>query len=337
MCWNFPWVQFASVLALLAVTRFATPALAQVDSPPVATVDQLPKRVILPLGEVSPGREAKVAISLRNDLGKPLSIQSISTDCGCLRVDHDQTTVDDDGSLLLDVALAPAKKVGRIRRNLRVFFEQEPSSPLDIGLDTLVIGPIGFKSDRISIEAAGEIEIPGTKSLSDLQILHCEPMRGSCHVLGIEQSSDSFSIRVLPLISFGNTHELFRFRYQETTGSDPITLDLPLELRCDSDLRFFPSVTTIRYEEGAWRSAAKLILAPGSDLDLKQLQLSIEREDGSQWASSNYRVDLLQTSAVLCALQIRCSAPHRDSDRPARLKVASPNGELLATLVFSGP
>ena len=337
MCWNLHGVRSASILALLALTTAAKPAAAQDDSPPAATVDQLPKRLILSLGQVSPGREAKIAIELRNDLGKQLSIQSVSTDCGCLRVDHDQQVVDDGGTVILNVALAPAKKVGRIRRNLRVFFEQEPSSPLDIGLDTLVIGPIEFRSESVSIQSAGAIEIAGSKSSSDLQILQCEPTRGSCRVLGIEQSPDTFSIRVLPLISFGNTHELFRFRYQEAAGSDPITVDLPLELRCDSKLRFFPSVATIQYEEGAWRSSAKLILAPGSDLDLKQLQLSIERGDGSQWASSNYRVDLLQTSAVLYALQIRCSAPHRDSDRPTRLKVASPNGELLATLDFSSP
>ncbi len=331
----------SSLLLWSAVVLVANPASAQSepqsDPPQVIAVDQLPKRVILDLGELSPGREAKVAIALRSELGKPLSVQSITTDCGCLRVDHKPKGVSDEGSLMLDVVLAPAKKVGRIRRNLRVFFEQEPTSPLDIGLDTLVIGPVGFKSEQVSIKSAGAIEIAGTKTSPGLQILRCEPTRGSCRVLGIEQSSDTFSIRALPLISFGSVHELFRIRYQEPGGPEATTLDLPLELRCATPLRFLPSVATIRYEEGAWHSSAQLILAPGSDLDLKQLQLSIERGDGSQWAPSDYRVDVRQSSVVLYAMQIRCSAPHHDADLPARLKVASPNGELLATLVFSSP
>ena len=338
----------ASAFSLLSAGLVALPAPAQTTPPLVVAVDQLPKRAILTLGEFSAGNNVRAAIALRSELGKPLSIRSITSDCGCLRVDHDPQAATGDGSLMLEVELAPAKKIGRIRRNLRVFFDQEPSSPLDIGLDTLVVGPIAFKSASAPVRSSTEtIEIAGIKSSPGVEVLRCEPTRGSCRVLEITQSAEDFSVRVRRLISFGSANELFRIRYQASGDSDEAILEVPMELRCVSPLRFFPSVASIQFDQGAWRSAAKLVLSPGTHLgveplsdgplDLEQLQLSIEREDGSQWNPSDYRVELQQSSVVLYAMQITCSAPHRDSDPPTRLKVASPNGELLATLDFSSP
>jgi hypothetical protein len=102
-------------------------------------------------------------------------------------------------------------------------------------------------------------------------------------------------------------------------------------------LRFFPSIAPIRFEEGAWRSTAKLVLAPDASVDVDQFIISIEREDKSVIEPNQYRVNLMQTSIVLYSVHVECFAADDESNRPARLRIADSHEKHLATLHFTKP
>ena len=79
------------------------------------------------------------------------------------------------------------------------------------------------------------------------------------------------------------------------------------------------------------------MLAPDANINVDQLILSIEREDKSVIEPNQYRVNLLQSSIVLYAVDVECFAANDESNRPARLRIADSQERQLATLHFSNP
>jgi hypothetical protein len=307
----------------------------------LVSVDQLPQRSFLDIGQLEPGKSLTVLVQLQNDLGKPLSIRSVEADCGCLKVEPEQDEALTNDRPTLRVELAASRKLGRIRRNLRVFFDQEPASPLDLAIDTEVVGPLRFDTPQVTIgPASRDLQIEGTIESAGVKIVDCQPTRGACRVLAVEQTGDRFTVRAESLISFGTASELFRVQYVHPDAPETVQVDLPLGLQYATSLRFFPSVAPLRLEDGSWHSAARLVTAPDQTLDLQNLKLSISRTDGELLAPETYRVDLRPISSVLHQLQLRCNPTDPktpNTDRPVRLTLASPRGEILASLDFSSP
>lgn len=331
-------VRLASVICLFAISLANGSSGAHVRDPKPIKVDQLPDRVIVDVGNVFVGETTTLQLHLRGRLKRPLRIKSITTDCGCLQIRHDPHAVSDDGDLVLDLELAPTQKVGRIRRNVRVFFAQEPTAPLDLGLDTVVFGPLTLGISQLQVGTRGEpIEIGGRITSPNISILSCDPVRGSCRSFNLTQTGDRFRLNIQPLISFGSVNEILRFRYQTLPGRETVTIDLPIEIRCDSPIRFFPSIATIGSRQGVWHASSKLVLAPGNPLDFQSLELALLGQDGNPIDASLYRIDLTKASVVLYSLDIRCTAPADHSNRPTRLQVSSPDGDILASLDFSCP
>lgn len=345
MCWNHAWMRAASIgcgpllTALLWTDGVTAEATASIPAKTlVLSVDQLPDRSFLDVGQLEPGKSLTVLVHLQNDLGKPLSIRSVEADCGCLKVEPERGGSESADPLTLRLELAATRKLGRIRRNVRVFFNQEPASPLDLAVDTEVIGPFRFDTSQVTIDPANrDLRIGGTITSAGVKIVGCQPTRGSCRVLAVEQTGDRFTVRAESLISFGTASELFRVQYVHPDMPETVQVDLPMGLHYATSIRFFPSVASLRLEDGSWHGAARLVTAPDQTLDLQNLKLSISRTDGEPLAPETYRVDLRPISSVLYQLQFRCNPTDPNTDRPVRLTLASPRGEILASLDFSSP
>jgi hypothetical protein len=324
---------------LLAALLWSESVRAESPSSPAkslaVTVDQLPKRAFLDAGQLEAGQTLLLLVQLQVELGKPLIIRSVEADCGCLKVEPAQGDLDQP---TLRLELAASRKLGRIRRNLRVFFDQDPASPLDLAFDTEIVGPFKLDSPQVAVSPANrEFEFGGTITSAGVKIVSCEPTRGSCRVLSIEQDDQRFTLRAESLISFGTASELFRVHYVQPGASETVQVDLPMELRYAASLRFFPSVASLQWKDGSWHCTARLVSAPDQTLDLQQLQLAILRTDGEPLDPSTYRIELRPVSSVLHQLQLRCDTTNPKIDRPVRLTLASPRGEILASLDFSSP
>jgi hypothetical protein len=303
------------------------------DSLVIVELNRLPQRARVDLGEASVGQPVEGAVELRNGLGKPLTIRSVDPDCGCLDVRRSGDSLDADSKLTLHLTLAPSQQVGVIRRTIRILFEESRSGPLDLGVDTTITGPVELELPSVLVRSPGEtLKVSGRKRLQGLEILSCESVRGSSQVVGLEQGESGFDVSVKPLFSFGSAHELVRVRYRTTADAAPQTVDLPLELRGSTPIRFLPSTVPLTISDGHWHATSRLVLTPGSGIKVSELEIAVMQENGEEMKRESYSLEFSPISSVLSRVEVIGRSSEQSGELPAKLNVTQPNSQPLATL-----
>ena len=320
---------------------------------PVATelvLRGLPQRSRLLLGEAEFSRPFHARIVVKNRSSMRLSIRAVDADCGCLDVIADRTLVEDGESFQLTLALTKSSRLARIRRAVRVFFD-EASQPLEIQLDVRVVGDLDLKKRQFEIQRSSEwIEVRGEKKRPEVHIEHVRSGRGSCLIdHDWAQDAETFTLRMRPHFSFGHLSDVLRFRYLDTANRARV-VEIPIELSIAAPLRFLPSRTALRQDDdsladsepsaegaeqsGDWFAEARMIWARQHDeVDPEELRFAVYHQD-QPWDESHYQVVVVRRSRLLWTVACRIKQDGAAA-LPTHLQVTGPCGHSLGELYFS--
>ncbi len=324
-------------LLIFSHALIATSCLSdEVASATTRTVDveSLPKACKVDLGKHHCGETIYATVVLRNRSDARLTLRAIAPDCGCLAVKPERRECHVGEELRIALELAPSKKIAKVRRSVRVLFE-ESNSPLVLNIDVQIVGPLHLVTSDFRIASTGElVEIRGQKNVPGLTISDWQSVRASFHVQGpFEQDGTSFRLSVKPLFSFGNASDLLRLTYQDDSAKETV-VDLPIEFRVSSPIRFLPSTVALTREDSFWKARSRMILAPSPiPFDAGSMRFVAHRKD-VELKADKCDVEVSRVSSVLSYVNIAVRDDAGDS-MPERLSVQGADGDVLGTLYFT--
>lgn len=302
-----------------SVAEFSADSVAERRGVREADVQQIPSNVLIELGQHPFGQPLHTTVRLTNRMDTKLTLRTIDPDCGCLNVDPDRREVEPGEALTLTVSLAPAKKLARLRRAIRMLFF-ESSYPLVVSLDVRIRGPLGLKSSRIDIDSSSDrFQIHGLKRELGVVLERWESARGAFEAFGEMTQTDShFEISARPTFSFGNASDILRLTYRDRKDELHV-VDLPVEFYLFSQIRFLPSTVHVTRQEGVWVGRTRMVMSPRpTPLDMKGVKFVAMTKSEEAFDASRLTVAVTSVSSVLSLVTFTIDAED-ESQRPLEL------------------
>ncbi|MDG2221630.1 MAG: DUF1573 domain-containing protein [Rubripirellula sp.] len=297
-------------------------------------VDRVPQVTRLFFGSCSVNQPFRGTVLLSNQTGAAWAIRKIDTDCGCLSVVANKPTCAVGQVIQLDVQLAAANRVAKLRRSVRIYFEAI-DKPLVLNLDVSVTGPIQLARTVFDVQSNKQsLEIVGIKTRPGIKIDRLISGRGGFLVEGeVNQDDDSFRVLIQPLHGFGTFSDILRVRYEDEKDRSLI-VEVPIELRCVDQIRFLPSTVWMQRENGRWVGETRMVLSPESGpIDLKTIRCVFAGSD-PDLGEGQCEAKIQPLSPVLSVVQVTVPDDGQQV-MPHFVEIKDRNGSLLGTLHLS--
>ena len=281
-----------------------------------AVIEQIPSNVLIELGQHSFGEPLHATVKLTNRMDTRLTLRTIDPDCGCLNVVPDRREVEPGEAMTLTVSLAPAKKLARLRRSIRMLF-LESNYPLVVSLDVRIRGPLELKSSRVDIDSpADRFHIHGLKTEPNVVLERWESARGAFQIVGeMTQTDTSFEIAARPTFSFGNASDVLRLTYRDRDDALHV-VDLPVEFYLSNQIRFLPSTVQVTRQEGVWVGRTRMVMSPrATPVDMDAVKFVAVTNSEDTFDSSRLTVAVASVSSVLSLVTFTIDA-EEESRRP---------------------
>jgi hypothetical protein len=304
------------------------------ETMPSVQVDRVPQVTRLFFGSCLVNQPLRGTIWLTNRTGSAWTIRKIETDCGCLSAVANKLTCAAGQDVQLDVHLAAANKLAKLRRSVRVYFETV-GKPLVLNLDVSVTGPIQLERTVFEVQSSkSPLEIVGKKIRPGINIEALFSGRGGFLVKGqVNQDDDSFRVLIQPLHGFGTFSDLLRVRYEDQNAHSQI-VDVPIELRCIEKIRFLPSTVWMQREDGCWVGKTRMVLSPeAKSIDLNTINFVFAGANPDLGAE-RCEARIQPLSAVLSVVHLTVPDDGQQN-MPRFVEIKDRNGSLLGKLHLS--
>lgn len=286
------------------------------------------------LGTLPINRPLDCRIRIQNQTAKEWRVREIKTDCGCISAKSDRKIAAPSETLEVHIQLAGSNKIAKVRRTIRVVMTDD--SVIVLNLDVKVMGPFRLERNAFDFEPGQrKVAIEGKKANAKVHIDGVYSARGGFLLSdGVIQDADRFHVSIQPLSDFGAFSDIMRIRY--TDGADQIqTVELPIELRSRSQLRFLPSTVLMQRVDNRWVGSTRMIVAPReTPIKTDELQFTASADDPESDAKMRIQTKLSQLSPILSRVQIAVCDDGQPT-LPQSVEIEDRNGSLLGKLHLS--
>lgn len=292
------------------------------------------------LGRIPSHQTRSIDLEIKNGRDRGVTLTDIETDCGCLKTEIQQSVADPGESLQCRIQLAPSNRSGLLRRQIAFRFAEESLAKFDLSIDAEIVSPLSLQKQQIDLpQDANQIHLTGIKD-DQTTILDCQAVRGTLRVKKIDAQTDSFKLTIDPLLRFGRSSDLLRFRIKR--NEIPLTVDLPIEVNSIHSARFLPSTAILRWVDNQAELHSRLVLLPRHSVNLDQLSVRIETLEPTPFKMVIQKAQWVQQSAVLVELKATLKQSFlenennsnigTESSQESRLVVFTPKDPAIAIL-----
>jgi hypothetical protein len=244
-----------------------------------------------------------VKLHLTNQTDKPLKINRIATDCGCIQTQHDSSTAAIGESLEIQIKLAASKREGKTRRKVKFHTDSDTRPLINCLIESNVISPVTLHKSRLEFSSSRKTQWMTGAKTKGVTIRECQSVRGVIRVINLTQDERVFRLEVEPLTEFGSASDYLRFYFND--GIQDSHIDVPVEIRSEQKARFVPSFVMIDWKKNQAFIKARVLCLPGHQRRVEKLNLKILPTGETDENILIKELSWSQTSAMLLEIKAR--------------------------------